>query len=221
MIKKLTQSEKSLSQTAKLCVRRLKVCGLHSPADFPTHLGQPYKECISAALITTTASAGQCCSPVGHVENAGGSVPRLSCHLHDAVAGAQCRPRFAGHPAPVEWVVWGVGAGGGRSQATAGQGGEVGVGGRCGYGGWGGPSVGGFGRVHGFVLTAGNHLLDLLAAEAAAHLDFFCTVHTTTCTHTQPQAHNHTHTHMQTHTHTDMYRYTHTHTHHQLTKDLN
>ena len=176
--------------------------------DFPTHLRRPHEECISAALIAATASAEQCCSPVGHVENAGGSVPRLSCHLHDAVAGAQCRPRFAGHPAPVKWVVRGVGAGGGRGQANAGQGGVVDNGDRCGYGGWGGPSVGGFGRVHDFVLTAGNHLLDLLAAEAAAHLDFFCTVHTHPTTGTQ----SHTHTHADTHPDRHVQIHTHTHT---------
>ena len=144
----------------------------------------------------------------------------MPCHLHDTVAGAQCRPGFAGHPAPVERVVRGVGAGGGRGQAIAGQGGEVGVGGGGGYGGWGGPSEDRFGRVHGFVLTAGNHLLDLLAAEAAAHLDLFCTVHTqphvhthtTTGTHTHTDhTHRHTHTHAQTHAHTDMYRHIHTH----------
>ena len=42
----------------------------------------------------------------------------------------------------------------------------------------GGRVGGGFGWVQGLVLAARNHLLDLLAAEATAHLDLFCTANT-------------------------------------------
>ena len=66
----------------------------------------------------------------------------------------------------------------------------MGVGGRGGYGGGAGAGGGRFGWVHGLILTAGDDFFDLLATEATAHLDLFCTAHTNTHTHT----HTHSHT---------------------------
>ena len=76
---------------------------------------------------------------------------------------------------------------GGREVGVGGR--EVGGRGRGGYGGRGGAggAGGGLGRVHGLVLTAGDHFLDFLATVATAHLDLFRTVHTHTKVNEHPQ----------------------------------